>query len=75
MEFLGILVELLLFGVGVYLYLFARGIVSIKDPERKEKAEAFREQNAGWMRLLGLALAAIMGLNLALHLQSLLAGS
>ena len=72
MEFLGILVELLLFGVGVYLYLFARGIITIKDAERKAKADAFREQNAGWMRILGLALAAIMGLNLLLHLQALL---
>lgn len=72
MEFLGILVELMLFGLGVYLYLFSRGLISRKDPERQAKAEAFREQNAIWMRFLGLALAAIMGLNLVLHIKELL---
>lgn len=72
MEFLGILVELLLLALGVYLYLFSRGLISRKDAERQAKAEAFREQNAIWMRYLGLALAAIMGLNLILHIQALL---
>mgnify|MGYP000120791265 CR=1 len=71
MEFLGILVELLLFGIGIYLYLFSRGMISVKDPERKAKMDAFREQNSTWMRILGLALAAIMGMNLVLHLSSL----
>ena len=71
MEFLGILVELLLFGIGIYLYLFSRGMISVKDPEWKAKMDAFREQNSTWMRILGLALAAIMGMNLVLHLSSL----
>lgn len=71
MEFLGLLVEILLLALGVYLYLFARGIVQVKDPDRRERAESFRQQNATWMRLLGLALAAIMLLNIVLHIAQL----
>jgi len=74
MEFLGLLVEILLFGLGVYLYLFSRGLIKIKDEERQAKAAALREQNGLWMRFLGLGLAAIMGLNVMLHLRMLLAG-
>ena len=72
MEYLGVRVELLLFGLGLYLYLFSRDLIKIKDEERQAKAAAFREQNGMWMRYLGLGLAAIMGLNLMLHLRMLL---
>lgn len=72
MEFLGLLFELVLFALGVYLYLFARGIIKVQDPERREQAESFRKENATWMRLLGLALAAIMFLDLVLHIIQLL---
>ncbi|WP_020535528.1 hypothetical protein [Lewinella cohaerens] len=71
MEFLGLLVEVLLLALGVYLYLFARGIIKVKDPERRERVESFRQQNATWMRLLGLALAAIMLMNVVLHVSQL----
>jgi hypothetical protein len=71
MDILGLIAEILLAALGVYIYLFARGIVKITDPRRSEQAEAFRSQNAGWMRLLGLGLAAIMLLNVFLHLQQL----
>lgn len=71
MEFLGLIVEILLLALGVYLYLFARGIIKVKDPERRERAESFRQHNATWMRLLGLALAAIMLMNVILHISQL----
>ncbi len=73
MEYLGLLVEILLFGLGAYLYLFSRGRIRVKDKDRQKRVEAFRTQNAGWMRLLGLALAAIMLLNIVIHIQQLLA--
>lgn len=69
MDVFGLVVEVLLLALGVYLYLFARGVVRVKRPDLAERAEAFREQNATWMRLLGLALAAIMLLNVVLHLS------
>ena len=71
MEFFGLLVEILLLALGVYLYLFARGIIKVKDAERRQRAESFRQQNASWMRLLGLALAAIMLMNVVLHISQL----
>lgn len=69
---LGLVVELLLFALGLYLYLFARGVLSFGKAEVRARAEAFRKDNATWMRLLGLALAAIMGLNVVLHLREML---
>lgn len=72
MEFLGLIVELLLLVLGIYLYAFARGMITIKDPERAERTERFRQENATWMRFLGLALAAIMLVNVVMHLGQLL---
>ena len=67
MEYVGLFFEVVFFALGVYLYLFARG----KDSETRQKMEKFREKNAGWMRLVGLALMAVMLLNIALHVQQL----
>ncbi|MEM9930945.1 MAG: hypothetical protein AAF840_14080 [Bacteroidota bacterium] len=64
--------EILLFALGLYLYLFARGLVKFGKPEARERAEAFRKENGTWMRLLGLALAAIMGLNVFFHIQEMM---
>ncbi|MBK6904647.1 MAG: hypothetical protein IPH04_18055 [Saprospirales bacterium] len=71
MEYLGLLFELLFFSLGVYLYLFARGMVRSGNPERQKRAESFRASNSWWLRLLGLAIAAIMGVNTYLHLVQL----
>lgn len=70
----GLIFEFLLFALGVYVYLFARGFVSFGSAEARARAEEFRKDNATWMRLLGLALAAIMGLNLVLHVGDLVGG-
>ncbi|THH41273.1 hypothetical protein [Neolewinella litorea] len=70
----GLLIELLLLAVGVYLYLFARGLISFGSPESRARAEAFRADNATWMRLLGLALAALMLVNVVLHVRDLVQG-
>jgi len=71
MEYVGLFFEIVFFGIGLYLYLFARGKFSVKNPEMKKRMEAFRQKNSGWMRLLGLALMAIMLVNIALHIQQL----
>ena len=72
-SYLGLLLELLLFAAGVYLYLFARGYVRFgTDEEVRARSESFRADNATWMRLLGLGLAAVMGLNIVLHLREIL---
>lgn len=76
MEFVGLLFELVLLGIGLYLYLFALGKISSRgqDPEFRKRAEAFRNRNGWWLRLAGLALMAISLVNLALHLSQLLGG-
>jgi hypothetical protein len=72
MEYLGLLFEVLLFGLGLYVYLFSRGFVKAGDPAIMERAEAFRRSNGWWMRLAGLALMAVMGANIVLHVMDMM---
>lgn len=69
----GLIINFAFFAIGLYLYLFARGLIKFGKPEARARAEDFRKENATWMRLLGLALAAIMGVNLFLDIQAMLA--
>lgn len=71
----GLLINLAFFAIGLYLYLFARGLISFGKPETRARAEAFRKDNATWMRLLGLALAAIMAANIFLDVKTMLAAT
>ena len=68
----GLIVEILLFLLGIYVYLFARGFVRFGDEQTRARAEAFRADNGTWMRFLGLGLAAVMGLNVFYHLKEML---
>lgn len=72
MEYIGLLFELILLGAGVYMYLFARGFFRFGDAAARKKAEEFRSKNALLLRLGGLALAAVMAVNIVLHLRELL---
>lgn len=69
----GLLVNLAFFAIGLYLYLFARGLIRFGKPDARARAEAFRKDNATWMRLLGLALAAIMAINIFLDVKAMIA--
>ena len=66
---IGLITQLLFLALGVYVYLFSRGLVRFGDEAARKRAEAFRKENAGWMRILGLALAAIMLVNVVLALS------
>jgi hypothetical protein len=70
MEYLGLVFEILLLAIGVYTYLFAIGKFRISDPEAQKKAETFRKNNQ-WLRYAGLALTAVMLVNIYLHLVQL----
>ncbi|NJB85582.1 hypothetical protein GGR26_001327 [Lewinella marina] len=72
LSLIGLFIELILLAVGVYLYLFARGMLRFGSAEARARAEVFRADNATWMRLLGLALAALMLVNVVLHVRDLL---
>lgn len=69
---LGLIIEIAFLALGLYLYLFARGLVSFGKPEARARAEAFRKDNATWLRLMGLALAAVMALNVFFHVKELM---
>lgn len=72
MEYVGLLFEVLFFALGVYVYLFARGKFSAADPTTRKRMDDFRAKNSWWLRLAGLAIMAVMLLNIALHVQQLL---
>jgi len=71
MNILGLLFELFFLAMGVYLYLFATGRLRVGDANARKKADAFREKNGWWLRLGGLALVAIMAINIFIHLQQI----
>lgn len=66
----GLIFEIILFLLGVYLYLYARGFIKFGDEARRKKIEEFRQSNGLWMRLAGLALMALMAVNIYLHLSA-----
>lgn len=68
----GLIFYVVFFAIGLYLYLFARGLVRFGDEATRARAEAFRADNATWLRLLGLAVAAIMGANAFLEMRAML---
>ena len=72
MEFTGLIIEILLFGVALYLYLFSIGKVSSGRDDMQQKANEFRRENAGWLRIFSLGLMAIMLVNIAIHIMDLM---
>ena len=57
--------------MGVYVYLFSRGKFSVKDPEKNKKMEEFRNENAGWMRILSLLLIALMSVEIFMNARTI----
>lgn len=71
MQYLGLFFEILILAFGVYIYLYATGRLQVKDSELNKKAEEFRKENAGWMRILSLLLIALMSIEIFLNVKSL----
>ncbi len=71
MEYLGLFIEIIFLFIGVYVYLFARGVLKVKNPDTQKRAETFRVKNARWLRIVGLALFAIMAVNIYMHIKQL----
>lgn len=67
-EIIGFVVELVIFGVAVCLYLYTAGILALKDRDKRKRQDEFINQYGRWMRPLSLALMAIMAVNLGLRL-------
>lgn len=71
MEYIGLFFELLLFLFGLYLYLYAIGKLQPKGESAQQQAADFRKRNGWWMRIGGLAIMAIMLVNIYLHIVQL----
>ncbi len=71
MEYLGLLVEILFFAMGLYLYLLVRGFIRPKDEQKRKAIDDFRRKNGWWIRILAIALMAVMAANIYLHLVGL----
>jgi len=72
MQLAGLIFELLLFGAGLYVYLFSIGGLKTHNPVLEKKGEAFRRENHRLLRIVALALMAIMFVNIFLSLKELL---
>lgn len=72
MEYIGLIIEILFLGLGIYLYLFSIGQLNSADPKAQERASEFRNRNGSWLRIASLGLIAIMLINVILHIQQLL---
>ncbi len=71
MDFLGLVFEFVFLGIGVFLYLYSKGKVNVTTHTSDAKAEAFRQKNGRWLRILSLLLMAIMSVEIVLHLRDL----
>lgn len=71
MEYLGLLFEVIFLGLGIYVYLFSRGFIKPKTVEAEKATESFRGKKGRWVRLLALALIAVMAIEIILNLKDM----
>ncbi len=71
MEYLGLIFEFFLLGLGVYLYLFSVGKFKTHDQTLQKRSDEFRKSNSTWLRIGSLALIAMMLINIVIHLSQL----
>jgi len=72
MEYLGLAIEFIFLAFGIGVYLFAKGWFTPTDLLKAKRAKEVRENNGGWMRIIGLLLTAVMLINIILHLQQII---
>ena len=72
MEYIGLFFEICFLALGIISYRFATGKMRFSESQRP-MADQFRNENGTWMRLLGLALTAIMSVEVVLHIFQLFA--
>jgi hypothetical protein len=70
MEYLGLLFEVVLLILGIWVYRFATGKIKFHSTQ-EPLAARFREENKGWMRICSIALMAMMSIEIVLHLLQL----
>lgn len=71
MEYLGLLFEFIFFFIGLYVYMISRGMVKVEDESLTKQFAALKEKHGRLLRVLSLALCAVMFLNIILHINEL----
>ncbi len=72
MEYFGLILEIIFLALGVYIYLFSRGVIKSKSPEAEKKAAIFRDKNGRWLRIIAIMLIAVMSIEIILHVRDLM---
>jgi len=72
MDYIGLLFEIIFFCAGIALYSFAMGWMKFSSFEAEAKAAKIRRENGGMLRILSLAVVAIMSLNIYLFIRDLM---
>ena len=70
-DYIGVITEFIFLCAGIYMYLFASGRITFSNFEAEAKARKIRKENGRLLRILGLAVAAIMTVNLFLSLTGM----
>jgi hypothetical protein len=70
MEYIGLLFEIAFLLLGIFVYRLSTGKMKVSDAQRP-MMERFIKENGSIMRILSLALMAIMSLEIALHIFQL----
>ena len=71
MEYIGLLFEIAFLLLGIFVYRLSTGKMKVSDAQRP-MMERFIKENGNIMRILSLALMAIMSIELALHIFQLI---
>lgn len=72
MEYFGLILEIIFLALGIYIYLFSRGVIKSKTPEAEKKAAIFRDKNGRWLRIVAIMLIAVMSIEIILHIRDLM---
>ena len=64
---LGLIIELGIFFLAIYLYLYSSGMLNAKRFRDPKEVETFRKETGRWLRPLSLLLAAVMFINLSIR--------
>jgi hypothetical protein len=70
MEYIGLLFEIAFLLLGIFVYRLSTGKMKVSESQRP-MMERFIKENGSIMRILSLALMAIMSLEIALHIFQL----
>lgn len=70
-EYVGLFFEVLFFLIGLYVYMLSRGLVKVQDPSLAKQFHSLKKRYGVLIRIISLALTAVMFMNIVLHIKAL----